>query len=60
MRTEYDFSKAARGKYAARANAASNVVLLETDVATAFPNSAAVNAALRTLIKAAKNVAFQP
>ncbi len=60
MRDEYDFSKGVRGKYAARVAAASNIAVLEPDVATAFPNSAAVNEALRTILKAAKNVAAQP
>ena len=54
LRPEYDFdySKAVRGKYYKRLlKEGSNVVVLERDVAKAFPNSAAVNAALRTVIK---------
>jgi hypothetical protein len=47
MRPEYDFSRAARGKYAARYAAGSNVVVLDPDVAAAFPNAKAVNDALR-------------
>lgn len=47
MRREYDFSNAARGKYAARFREGTNVVVLEPDVAAAFPTSEAVNAALR-------------
>jgi hypothetical protein len=54
LRPEYDFdySKAVRGKYYKHLlKEGSNVVVLERDVAKAFPNSAAVNAALRTVIK---------
>ena len=54
LRPEYDFdySRAARGKYYKRLlKEGSNVVVLERDVAKSFPNSAAVNAALRSVIK---------
>jgi len=54
LRPEYDFdySKAVRGKYHRRLlKEGSNIVVLERDVAKAFPNSAAVNAALRSVIK---------
>ena len=47
----YDFSRGLRGKYADRFAVGSNVVLLAPDVAAVFPNSEAVNEALRTLIK---------
>jgi hypothetical protein len=56
MRREYDFdySKAVRGKYYKRLfKEGSNVIVLEPDVAKAFPTSAAVNDALRVVIKAA-------
>ncbi len=43
-----------RGKYAARYREGTNVVLLEPDVAAAFPDSAAVNAALRALLEVAR------
>lgn len=49
MRPEYDFSEGKRGKYAARFQEGTNVVVLEPDVAAAFPTSEAVNAALRKL-----------
>ena len=49
MLPEYDFSGGVRGKYAKRFHQASNVVVLEPDVAERFPNSEAVNQALRTL-----------
>ncbi len=46
-----------RGRYARRAAAASNIVVLDADLASAFPDSAAVNEALRTVLKAARRVA---
>lgn len=54
MRAEYDFdcSKAVRGKYHTRLLAeGSNVVVLDRDVAKAFPDSAAVNKALRAVLQ---------
>ena len=51
MRAEYDFSGGVRGKYAKRYAAGTNVVLLEPDVAEAFPTARAVNAALRKVLK---------
>lgn len=53
MRPEYDFSGAVRGKYYRRYLESSNVVVIEPDVHSKFKNSAAVNDALRTLIRAA-------
>jgi hypothetical protein len=51
MKKEYDFSKGERGKFF-RPNAELNVpVYLEPDVAKAFRNSAAVNEALRSLLR---------
>jgi hypothetical protein len=47
MRAEYDFSQGVRGKYAGRYSEGSNVVLLDPDVAAAFPDAKAVNDALR-------------
>ncbi|MDH3727387.1 MAG: hypothetical protein OER77_07630 [Myxococcales bacterium] len=47
MRTEYDFSDAVRAKYADRFKEGSNVVVLDPDVAAVFPDSKAVNDALR-------------
>jgi hypothetical protein len=49
MRADYDFSGGVRGKHARRYAQGSNVVVLEPDVARAFPNSAAVNRSLRAL-----------
>jgi hypothetical protein len=54
MRAEYDFSGGVRGKYAKRYAAGSNVVVLEPDVAAAFPTPRSVNAALRRQLAAAK------
>jgi hypothetical protein len=49
---KFDYSKAVRGKYYKRlAKEGSNVVVLDRDVAKAFPDSAAVNKALRSLLK---------
>ena len=53
MRPEYDFSGAVRGKYYKRYLESSNVVVIEPDVHKKFKNSAAVNEALRTHIRAA-------
>ncbi len=54
MREEYDFSKAVRGKYYQRYLQGTNVVVLEPDVAAAFPTAEAVNDALRSLLRIAK------
>lgn len=53
MKQEYDFSKGMRGKYFKRYQAGTNMVVLDPEVAEIFPDSAAVNDALRTLIRAA-------
>lgn len=50
MRAEYDFSGGVRGKYAERYRQGVNVVLLEPEVAEAFPDSKSVNDALRALL----------
>jgi hypothetical protein len=57
LRPEYtfDYSKAVRGKYYRRLlTEGANVVVLEPDVAKAFRDSAAVNHALRSLLKVAR------
>jgi len=57
MKAEYDFdySNAERGKYFRRLlKEGSNVVVLDRDLAKAFPNSAAVNKALRAVLKTRK------
>jgi hypothetical protein len=58
LRPEYnfDYSKGVRGKYYKRIlKEGANVVVLEPDVAKAFPNSAAVNDALRVVLKAGQS-----
>ena len=50
MRPEYDFRGGVRGKYAIRYRGGTNVVLLDPDVAAAFPSADAVNRALRALL----------
>jgi hypothetical protein len=54
--TEYDFAQmeGVRGKYVERYRAGTNLVLLDSDVAQAFPNDKAVNEALRMLIQIAQ------
>ena len=54
MRPHYDFRGGVRGKYAARYAEGTNVVLLEPDVLEVFPDSKAVNEALRALAKIVK------
>jgi hypothetical protein len=49
MLEEYDFTEGVRGKYARRYHQGSNIVVLDPDVAEQFPNSAAVNQALRSI-----------
>jgi hypothetical protein len=48
---DYDFSKGVRGKYAARYAEGTNVIVLTPDLAEIFPDSQAVNEALRTLVR---------
>lgn len=57
MLEEYDFHGGRRGVYAARYAEGTNLVALAPDVAAVFPDSDAVNEALRTLIKAAQEIA---
>jgi hypothetical protein len=55
LRPEYhfDYSKAERGKYYKRIlKEGANVAVLDPDIAKAFPTSAAVNDALRVVLKA--------
>jgi hypothetical protein len=54
IRPDYDFSNAVRGKYFERYQAGTNIVLLDSDVAAAFPDSDAVNEALRSLLRIAQ------
>jgi hypothetical protein len=57
LRPEYDFSNMAggvRGKYVERYRAGTNLVLLDPDIAKAFPTDASVNEALRLLLQIAQ------
>ncbi|MEI8131598.1 MAG: hypothetical protein WCG34_04130 [Leptolinea sp.] len=58
LRPEYDMKSllndGVRGKHAARYNVGTILVLLEPDVAKAFPNEKAVNEALKLVIKLSK------
>ena len=51
MRDEYDFSGGVRGKYVERLKEGSNVVLISPDLSEKFPSEAAVNEALRELLR---------
>jgi hypothetical protein len=60
LRSEYqrsDFGRLVRGKYAVRVAAETNVVVLESEIAEAFPNDRAVNEALRGLLDVAATTA---
>jgi hypothetical protein len=58
LRPEYDlktlFKGGERGKYVERYKAGTNLVLLEPDIAKAFPDERAVNEALRLVIELTK------
>jgi hypothetical protein len=58
LRSEYDLASLTgrvRGKYHARATAGTTLVLLEPDVADAFPDGSSVNAALRAYLRLEQN-----
>jgi hypothetical protein len=60
LRPEYkrsDFGSLVRGKYAQRVSEATNVVVLEPQVARAFPTDYAVNKALKGLLRGRKRAA---
>jgi hypothetical protein len=57
LNPEYDFSKMTilpKGRFDPKHRIGKNVIVLEPDVARAFPNDEAVNEALRLLVKASK------
>ena len=54
MLPEYDFSKGVRGQTYRRYAECTNVVVLDPDNAKVFPNSVAVNDALRVYIRLTK------
>jgi hypothetical protein len=49
MKPEYDFSHGVRGKYVSRLAEGANVIVLDSDVASIFPDSTSVNEALRAI-----------
>jgi hypothetical protein len=56
LRPEYDFAAmqgGVRGKYVQRYRSGTNLVLLDPDIAKAFPTDASVNEALRLLVQIA-------
>ena len=60
LRPEYDLSKlkgGVRGKYYERARSGTNLVLIEPDLADVFPDTDAVNRALRLLADTAEAAA---
>jgi hypothetical protein len=57
MPPEIDFHGGERGRYAKRFSQGTNLVLLEPDVAKVFPDSDAVNAALRVVLRASSQAA---
>lgn len=62
LRPEYkrsDFSKLVRGKYASRMRKRSNVIVLDPELVDLFPNSQAVNSALRSLSEIARRARRQ-
>ncbi len=59
LRSEYrreDLGQGVRGKYLPAYRAGTNLALLTPEVAAAFPTDEAVNEALRSLIRVAKQV----
>ncbi len=68
MRPEYDFASmkgGVRGKYVTQYRAGTNLVLLDPEVAEAFPTDAAVNQTLRAVMNMTRavqmpNKALQP
>ena len=53
LRLEYDFANmkgGVRGKYAAQPRSRTNLVLLDLEIAKAFPTDASVNQALRVVL----------
>jgi hypothetical protein len=57
LNKEYDLSKMTilpKGRFDPKRRIGNNVIVLEPDIAKAFPNDEAVNEALRLLLKASK------
>src|SRR6266511_2335899 len=59
MRSEYDFASmkgGLRGKYVERVRQGTNIVVIEPEVAEAFPTEQAVNEALKGVLRTAQAV----
>ncbi len=59
LRSEYDLSQlkgGVRGKYYREATAGTNLVLIDPELATVFPDTESVNRALRLLADTAESV----
>jgi hypothetical protein len=59
LRPEYDFATmrgGVRGKYVDRVREGTNIVLIEPDVAAAFPTESAVNEALKGVLSTTRAV----
>jgi hypothetical protein len=59
LRADYDFASmkgGVRGKYVKRLQEGTNIVVLEAEIAKAFPNEDAVNLALRGVLNTARAV----
>lgn len=54
LQPEYNFSQATRGRHHEAYAQGTNIVLLDSDVAEVFKDSAAVNEALRLLLRLAR------
>ena len=57
LREEYDLSKMTvvpKGRFDPKRRIGSNVIVLEPEIAKAFPNDEAVNEALRLILKATR------
>lgn len=63
LRQEYDLSRlkgGVRGKYYRKATAGTNLVLIEPELTTLFPDTESVNRALRLLVDSAASAAGKP
>jgi hypothetical protein len=56
MRAEYEISRGVRGKHYEKFKQGTNLILLEPDIASVFKDSAAVNEALRALLRVVDQV----
>lgn len=60
MKAEYDFANmkgGVRGKYVRQYQEGTNLVLLEPEIAAAFPTSESVNKALRAVLQLTSGIA---